>query len=189
MAGRVDAVTDAFVATPRERFLPERLRFRAGYDGPLDIGFRQTCSQPRTVAAMLRLLQVRAGDRVLDVGSGSGWTTALLAHLTGPTGRVRGVEVLPQLVEFGAGNLAAIERPWASIEQAADGVLGIPAAAPYDRVLVSAQARSVPDALVEQLVVGGRMVVPVNGRMLLLVRTSNDVTVSRHGYYRFVPLV
>ena len=189
MAGQVDAVTAAFEATPRERFLPEHLRSRAGYDGPLDIGHGQTSSQPRTVAAMLRLLQVREGDRVLDVGSGSGWTTALLAFLTGPTGRVRGVEVVPELVTFGAANLAATDRPWASIEQAADSVLGLPADAPYDRILVSAQARSLPEQLVTQLRVGGRMVVPVSGRMLLVVRTSEDVTISRHGHYRFVPLV
>ena len=190
----MDAVTAAFAVTPRERFLPEHLRSRAGYDGPLDIGHGQTSSQPRTVAAMLHLLQVRAGDRVLDVGSGSGWTTALLACLTGPTGRVQGVEVVPELVEVGARNLAGTDRPWAGIQQAADGVLGLPDEAPYDRILVSAQARSLPEELVAQLGAGGRMVIPVAGTMLLLVRTEEGVTeegvtVTRHGQYRFVPLV
>src|SRR5204863_3431479 len=85
---RADAVADAFAATPRTGFLPRRARRRASYDGPIQIGHAQTNSQPRTVAAMLRLLEVRPGDRVLDVGAGSGWTTALLAHLTGPTGEV-----------------------------------------------------------------------------------------------------
>ena len=106
MDERVDAVADAFAATPRAGFLPRRARRRASYDGPIQIGHGQTNSQPRTVANMLRLLEVRPGDRVLDVGSGSGWTTALLAHLTGPTGSVVGVELVPELVAFGRANLA-----------------------------------------------------------------------------------
>src|SRR3954465_3340038 len=102
-----DQVADAFAAVPRDLFLPESERRRATYDGPLPIGHGQTNSQPRTVAAMLRLLDVRPGHRVLDVGSGSGWTTALLAHVVGPLGEVVGVELEPSLVEFGRRNLAA----------------------------------------------------------------------------------
>ena len=119
---------------------------------------------------MLRLLDVPVGAKVLDVGSGSGWTTALLAHLTGPTGRVDGVEIEPDLVEFGAANLEAADRPWASIRRAEPGVLGLPAGAPYDRVLVSAEARELPAALVDQLAPGGIMVIPVLGTMLRVVR-------------------
>jgi protein-L-isoaspartate(D-aspartate) O-methyltransferase len=185
----VDAVTAAFAATPRELFLPERARSRAAYDGPIDIGHGQTNSQPRTVAAMLRLLDVRAGDRVLDVGAGSGWTTALLAALTGPDGRVIGVEVVPELVSFGGRNLACTGRSWAEIRPAADGVLGVPEEAPYDRILVSAEGRELAAELVAQLGPGGRMVAPVAGRMLLAVRSGDRVEVSRHGHYRFVPLV
>jgi len=87
----MDAVADAFEAHPRAGFLPRLARRRAGHDGPIQIGRGQTNSQPRTVADMLRLLDVRPGQRVLDVGAGSGWTTALLAHLTGPDGTVVGV--------------------------------------------------------------------------------------------------
>lgn len=181
----MDPVEAAFAATPREGFLPRRARRRAGYDGPLDIGHGQTNSQPRTVADMLHLLAVSRGMKVLDVGSGSGWTTALLARLTGPTGSVLGLELEPSLVEFGATNLAPTGLTWASIEQATPGVLGAPDRAPFDRILVSAEARTLPLALVEQLAPDGLMVIPVAGRML---RVNSAGEVERFGAYRFVPL-
>jgi protein-L-isoaspartate(D-aspartate) O-methyltransferase len=185
----MDAVGAAFRAHPRAGFLPRRHRRRADFDGPLEIGHGQTNSQPRTVDAMLRLLEVRPGDRVLDVGSGSGWTTALLAHLTGPSGEVVGVELEPELVAFGADNLARTDQPWASIRAAAPDVLGWPDHAPYDRILVSAEARDLPAPLVDQLAPDGRMVIPVAGWMELVVGGGDgQVTITRHGAYRFVPL-
>ena len=184
----MDPVAAAFAALPREGFLTEGERRRAAYDGPLAIGLGQTNSQPRTVEAMLRLLDVQRGQRVLDVGSGSGWTTALLAHLVGPAGSVVGVEIEPTLVEFGAANLAATDQPWASIRAAAPDLLGVPDHAPYDRILVSAEPSSLPRALVDQLGEGGRLVIPVRGTMTLVTRTGDDVRESHHGSYRFVPL-
>jgi protein-L-isoaspartate(D-aspartate) O-methyltransferase len=184
----VDAVSAAFAATPRAGFLRAAEAGRASYDGPLDIGRGQTNSQPRTVEAMLRLLEVAPGQRVLDVGSGSGWTTALLAHLTGPTGQVIGVELEPDLVEFGAANLARAGAPWARIRQAEPGTLGLPDEAPFARILVSAEPDSLPEQLVRQIADGGQMVIPVAGTMLRVTRHGDDVAVSRHGSYRFVPL-
>jgi protein-L-isoaspartate(D-aspartate) O-methyltransferase len=137
---------------------------------------------------MLRLLDVRAGQRVLDVGSGSAWTTALLAHLVGATGEVIGVEVVPELVSFGRGNLAAVGVP-ARVEPAGEGTLGLPDEAPFDRILVSAEAGTLPLSLVEQLVVGGVLVVPVAGVMHEVRRTAGRPDVVRHGGYSFVPLV
>jgi protein-L-isoaspartate(D-aspartate) O-methyltransferase len=182
----VDPVAEAFAAMPRKDFLPRAVRRRAGFDGPLRIAAGQTNSQPRTVEDMLRLLDVHPGHRVLDVGAGSGWTTALLAHLTGPAGSVRGVELEPELVRFGGDNLAATGQPWATIRAATPGVLGDPEHAPYDRILVSAEARSLPQQLVDQLGADGRLVIPVDGTMLLV--TNPGAQVSRHGHYRFVPL-
>ncbi len=169
----MDAVRSAFDAVPRADFLRRGSRASAAYDGPIGIGHGQTNSQPRTVEAMLRLLEVRAGDRVLDVGSGSGWTTALLAQLTGPGGAVIGVEIEPELATWGAANLGARGCPWARIQEAAAGVLGLPQHAPYDRILVSADGGRVPDELIAQLAAGGRMVLPVAGTMTLVAR-SND---------------
>ncbi|GAA5106314.1 fibrillarin-like rRNA methylase [Alloalcanivorax gelatiniphagus] len=182
----MDPVSAAFDATPRRDFLPPGVRGRASYDGPLEIAAGQTSSQPRTVDDMLRLLDVAPGHRVLDVGAGSGWTTALLAHLVGPAGTVLGVELEPELVTFGAANLARTRRPWASIRPAAPGVLGDPGGAPYDRILVSAAPDELPAALVDQLGDGGVMVIPVAGTMLRVTQPGSVVT--EHGRYRFVPL-
>jgi protein-L-isoaspartate(D-aspartate) O-methyltransferase len=185
----MDAVTAAFKAVPRVDFLPAGQRRCASYDGPLAIGHDQTNSQPRTVAAMLRLLDVRPGMKVLDVGAGSGWTTALLAKLTGPTGKVLGVELEPDLVAWGSANLDRYGAAWASIRAAEKGVLGLPGQAPYDRILVSADpGRDVPVSLVDQLGDPARMVIPVNGVMVRVDRAHNQTTQSEHGYYRFVPL-
>ena len=185
----MDVVSDAMQAVSRAAFLPGNARSRASFDGPIQIGHGQTNSQPRTVEAMLRLLDVRPGQQVLDVGAGSGWTTALLAELTGPSGSVLGVELVPELAEWGAANVAATSYDWASIRVAKPDVLGLPEAAPYDRILVSAEASSMPQSLVDQLGEEGRLVVPVRGTMLLVVRRGVETDVTQHGSYRFVPLL
>lgn len=187
----VDRVSAAFDACPRTLFLRARDRREADLDHPLPIGYGQTNSQPSTVATMLRLLDVHPGARVLDVGSGSGWTTALLAHLTGPHGSVVGVELVPELAVWGGRNVAATHQPWARVVAAEPGVLGLPAEAPFDRILVSAEARRLPQDLVDQLAEGGRMVLPVLGEMLVVTREGpgpEDLDVLRFGAYRFVPL-
>ncbi len=194
-APRADRVAAAFAATDRRLFLPRMLWFYATQDRPLSIGHGQTNSQPSTVAAMLRLLDVPAGSRVLDVGSGSGWTTALLAVLVGPGGQVTGVEREPELAAWGAANLArwatrvTVPIGSASIETANRSVLGHPITGGYDRILVSASADDVPGALVEQLADPGRMVMPVRHTMVVVDRTGSHVELSEHGAYTFVPLI
>lgn len=186
-------ILDAFAAAPRDHFLPHgEVRF-AGLDRPLAIGHGQTNSQPTTVRHLLELLEVEPGHRVLDVGCGSGWTTALLAHLVGPQGEVVGVEIVPDLVEFGRANLSGLDLTWARIEPARPDVLGLPEAGPFDRILVSAEASDVPGALVDQLRDGGLMVLPVRGRLWAVRRPAGwpgvKPDVVRHGHYAFVPLL
>lgn len=173
-------------ATARTRFLPPGQRRRAAMDRALPIGAGQTNSQPRTVRDMLVSLDVRAGHRVLDVGAGSGWTTVLLARLVGETGEVIGVERVPELAEWGAGNVAAAGLPWARLLRADPLILGRPQSAPYDRILVSADAPQVPAELVDQLTADGVMVIPVAGHLMRvrLGQPADDL-----GRYVFVPLI
>lgn len=209
-----DAVARAMVEIPRADFLPDDVRSCAAADEPLAIGHGQTNSQPTTVQRMLHLLDVRPGHRVLDVGSGSGWTAALLGRLVGETGRVHGVELEPDLAAAARRAVAACGMGWIRIHTADPEVLGLPAQAPFDRILVSADAPQMPQSLIEQLAPagaarpvaadpaapadpaensdaaseGGLMVVPVRGEMHRIVRTLDGEQVTRHGQYRFVPL-
>jgi len=189
MSSAAQRVAAAFEAVPRDGFLPRAQLRHRHRDAPLPIGHGQTNSQPTTVRQMLELLDVQPGDRVLDVGAGSGWTTALLGWLTGPGGAVCGVERVPDLVTFGAANVAAAGMPWARVEAAVPGELGRPATGPYDRVLVSAQAPVLPQELVDQLAPGGVLVIPVAGRMLRVRAAEGGPAIEEHGWYRFVPLV
>ncbi|GAA1972697.1 fibrillarin-like rRNA methylase [Terrabacter lapilli] len=183
-----DRVREALEAVPRAGFLPRGARSRALDDVPILIGHGQTSSQPSTVSDMLRLLDVRHGHRVLDIGSGSGWTTALLAYLTGPAGEVLGLELEPSLAQWGAANLADTRMPWATIREPVPGVLGDPEHAPWDRILVSAGAEVLPRTLVDQLTPDGVLVIPVQGRMTRVALEAGRPRTTEHGTYRFVPL-
>ncbi|MDQ2782393.1 MAG: protein-L-isoaspartate O-methyltransferase [Actinomycetota bacterium] len=184
--GAAMTVDEAMSATPRGGYLPPEQQGYASLDRALPIGFGQTNSQPSTVRAMLTALQVRVGDRVLDVGSGSGWTTVLQARLVGPSGLVVGVELVPELTLRGRAAVQASGMAWARVEQADPDTLGWPPDAPFDRILVSAQGETVPVALLDQLTAEGTMVLPVGGRLL---RVRRGVRPEVLGSYVFVPLV
>lgn len=168
---------------PRADFLPVAVRRFAEQDRALEIGHGSTCSQPSTVLAMLRLLDVQPGDRVLDVGSGSGWTTAILARLTGPQGRVVGVDLEEPLVQRSTAALSGM--PNARVHLAVPGVRGSPEDGPFDRILVSAATSEVPPELMDQLAPEGAIVLPLAGR---LVRVTHHGRETAPGHYLFVPL-
>ncbi|WP_025779404.1 protein-L-isoaspartate O-methyltransferase family protein [Brevibacterium sp. VCM10] len=195
-----DRIAEAFARVPRDPFLPVAERQNASDNVPLPIGHGQTNSQPSTVADMLRLLDPQPGHTVLDLGSGSGWTSMLLAVLVGPAGRVIGVERHPELVETSRAAIDAVTADApdqetlveVAIHAAVPGALGLPAEAPFDRILVSAGTESLPDELVDQLALGATMVIPVAGEMLRIIRDgpgADELTITRHGWYRFVPLI
>ncbi|WJZ00571.1 Protein-L-isoaspartate O-methyltransferase [Corynebacterium hansenii] len=193
-----ERIREAMGRMRRTEFLPGDVKRLARMDSALPIGFGQTNSQPSTVAAMMELLDVPEGARVLDVGSGSGWSTAILADLVGPGGEVHGVELVPELVERGRRNVAAFDVPWAVIHPAEPGVLGLPGLAPFDRILVSAMAETLPEELIAQLGPGGIMVAPADGQMHRVRRGVADPAdgvprddapvITSHGAYVFVPL-
>lgn len=185
----MNTIAQAFKTVPRSYFLSDDEEESAGLDMPLPIGYGQTNSQPSTVRQMLEWLEVQQGDMILDVGSGSGWTTALLAYITGSTGFVYGVEVVPELVEIGRQNCNRVGVKNASIQEAGD-TLGLPEHAPYDRILVSAATSKLPEELITQLKTGGRMVIPVEQSIYVIDKISQD---EFEGYeypgFVFVPLV
>lgn len=183
------AIIRACEAVDRRDFVLPELRERAYENFPLPLGHEVTISQPYTVAYMLELLSPQAGSTVLDVGSGSGWTTALLGHIVGNHGRVIGVELVPELVVFGRNNLARYGMKYAEIIQANPDALGYPNHAPYDRILVSAALSSIPHELLSQLAVGGIMVLPVQHSLVKVTKNSEmEYTTEEHPGFIFVPL-
>ena len=182
-------VLDAIRAVPRELFVPQESAAQAYDDVALSIGEGQTISQPLMVAIMLQALDAGPDDVVLDVGTGSGYQAALLSHLAA---RVVGVERIPALAERARAALA--EGGFANVEvRAAGQVIGAPDQAPFDRIVVGAAAPSVPRSLVEQLRLGGRLVVPVGTpfeqRLAQVTRTLSGRDVRWIGACRFVPLI
>ncbi len=185
-------IIKVFQAVDRRKFVHADFDQDATLDEPLPIGFGQTISQPLTVAFMLELLQPEQGNHVLDVGSGSAWSTALLAEIVGTMGKVYAMELIPQLKAFGEDNLR--RAGYTTVELfIGDGSRGLSEFAPYDRIQVAAAARTVPRALLDQLAVGGRLVIPVGEfvqEMVLIEKLGNgDFREQRFPGFQFVPLV
>ena len=179
----------AFRTVDRRGFVLTEEREQAYVDEALPIGFGQTISQPFTVAFMLELLAPQRGERVLDVGSGSGWTTALLAEVVGEKGRVWGVERMPGLVAFGRENLRKYDYPQAQILPAGTE-LGLPAEAPFQKILVSAAADSLPTTLTNQLAPSGVMVIPIGRAIWRITKSAtNELEQEKYEGFVFVPLV
>ncbi len=183
-----ERVLRAMHEVPRERFVPESRAAQAWDNVALPIGSGQTISQPLVVARMCELLELSGDERVLDVGTGSGYHAAVLAQLTA---HVWSVERHPGLSRLAAASLEAAGVRNVTL-LVGDGALGHPEHAPYDAINVAAAMGRVPDALAEQLADGGRLVGPVDDgdqRLVLLRRSATGVERSAHERVRFVPLI
>jgi len=178
---------ESFNAVDRKDFVPYALQDQAYEDYPLAIGGGQTISQPYTVAFMMELLELKEKDTVLDIGCGSGWTTALLAHAA-RSGFVTGLERLEHLLDFARKNLAKYGFENLRLEVAGT-TLGIPHKR-FDKILVSAAAEELPLELVRQLKEGGIMVIPVQNSISVIYKKEDERFEQRDYYgFRFVPLI
>jgi protein-L-isoaspartate(D-aspartate) O-methyltransferase len=182
-------VLRTFDLVPRHRFVPDAVRHRAYEDSPLPIGFGQTASQPSLQALYLQLLRIQPTDRVLEVGTGSGYQTALLAHLAAHVYSIERIRELSYraraaLDELRISNVALL---------VGDGTVGWSRYAPYDAILVAAGSPGVPDALVEQLAQGGRMLIPIGDRrqqvLTMLRKIDGEVEARAITDCTFVPLI
>ena len=183
-----EAVLAVMERVPRHLFVPESERFRAYADHPLPIGLRQTISQPYIVAYMTQALQVEEGDRVLEIGTGSGYQAAVLSHLAA---EVYSIEILPALAEQAGERLSVLGYDNVRV-RAGDGYFGWPEHAPFDGIMVTAAPDHVPPRLVEQLAPGGRLVMPVGESYQELIRITRDeggeTALERLLPVRFVPM-
>lgn len=185
------AILEAFLAIPRELFVSADYAHLAYGDHPLPIEARQTISQPYIVALMIAAAEIGEGDRVLEVGAGSGYAAAVIARIAA---QVTAIERQPELCEIARARIEQLGL--ANVEiVAGDGTLGFERGAPFDAILVAASGSHVPDALVAQLAPGGRLVIPIGApagsQKLVRVRKESDGSLERDslGAVRFVPLI
>jgi protein-L-isoaspartate(D-aspartate) O-methyltransferase len=184
-------VLQAMRDTPRHLFVPPESRAQAYEDHPLPIGHGQTISQPYIVAAMTELLDIRPESKVLEIGTGSGYQTAVAARLAA---HVYSIEIVPELAKTSAALLAKLGYTNVTVRHG-DGYQGWPDHAPFDRIIVTAAPPEIPKALIEQLRPGGKMVVPVGksplDQELLVVEKQPDGSIRRRSVFpvRFVPMV
>jgi len=185
-------IIEAFRKIKRVDFLPEDSKDLAELNEALPIGYGQTISQPLVVAFMLELLAPEPGEKILDIGSGSGWTSTLLAEIVGDRGMVIAIDIVPELVEFGKNNVKKYNfvKKGRVLFICADGSKGYEKKAPYDKILASASAEMLPKSWKEQLKVGGRIVTPIGSSIWLFVKKSEtDFEKIEYPGFVFVPLI
>lgn len=184
---------EAFSSVPREKFVLERFVNEAYGDYPLPILSNQTISQPTTIMIMTQALELKLGERVLEVGAGSGYQAALIAYMVGSKGRVITTEIIPELVGFARGNLEKAGVKNVEVVHY-DGSQGYEKEAPYDKIIVTAACPNIPEPLIEQLKIEGILVAPVGSiytqEMLKLKKLKKDkLDMQSLGEFFFVPLV
>ncbi len=187
---RNELVLNAMRTVPRHRFIPEQFRDQAYQDGPQPIGKDQTISQPFIVASMTEHLGIDKNSRVLEIGTGCGYQTAVLSEITN---QVYSIERIPNLLD--KANDILIELGYRDVKtKLGDGTIGWPEEAPYDGIIVTAAASNIPDALTGQLVNGGRMIIPVvespiKQTLMKIIKNSHGIKIEKLYEVRFVPLI
>ena len=185
-------IIKAFQKIKRQDFLPEDMKDLADLDQALPIGFGQTISQPLVVAFMLEQLDPQPGHKILDVGSGSGWTSALLAKIVGSNGKVIAIEIIPELKEFGEANTSKYNFVKKGVVEfiCTDGSKGYSQEAPFDRILASASGRELSLDWKKQLKIKGRIVAPIQTSIWTFIKTSKQQFKQvEHPGFAFVPLI
>jgi protein-L-isoaspartate(D-aspartate) O-methyltransferase len=181
-------IIDAFLNIDRADFVKPTFFYDIYGDYPLQIGYGQTISQPTTVAMMMEMLEPKEGDKILDIGSGSGWTTAILSYIVKDQGSVTGTERIQELVEFGSYNLKKYNFNNSKIIKA-ENKLGIESER-FDKILVSAAAQEFPYELLDQLKPNGKLVIPVEHSIFEVKKEENgDIIYKEHYGFSFVPLI
>jgi len=190
-------IINAFRKIKRQDFVRPVDAGRSEINEPLPIGFGQTISQPATVAFMLEKLQPRPGQKILDIGCGSGWTIALLAQIVGARGKIYGVEIIKELKDFAERNVNKYNfiKSGAAHIICSDGYRGLPEFSPFDKILVSAAAEEIPFKLLKQLKIEGRLVMPLGrqheSQSIMALDKIGENKFIRQEYpgFIFVPLV
>ncbi len=183
-----ERVLNAMLKVPREEFMPESVRSHAYENVALPIGFGQTISQPYTVAFMTQALNVQSGDKILEIGTGSGYQAAVLAELGGE------VYTIERSLDLYNRTFKLLDKFYYKIRMKyGDGTLGWKEEAPFDKIIVTAGSPKIPRTLVEQLKIGGRMVIPVGDKsgqkMIVIDKTEESEKVYEYSGFRFVPLI
>ena len=185
---RASRIIDAFKTIDRKNFVLPQEQGMAYEDRPLSIGYGATISQPTTVAIMLEKLESRPGDRILEIGSGSGYMTALLAEIVGETGKVFSIEYIPELKGLAEFNLRKYDFRNVALF-VGDGKAGLKDYAPFDKIISSASGDEIPGSWKSQLKTGGRIVAPVGDSLVVLEKASKrKFKEERIGGFLFVPL-
>ncbi len=189
------ALISAFRKIDRGDFVPEALRDQAYLNQPLPIGFNQTISQPLTVAFMLELLSPQPKDKILEIGAGSGWQTALLGFIAQTAKNkpaVVSIEILPELISRAKTNIAKynyINKGIVKLVEG-DGSKGYPPEAPYDKIIAAASAKQIPENWIQQLKEGGKIVAPVKTSIMVLTKLKNSrIKTEEYPGFLFVPLI
>jgi len=187
-------VIDAFKKVPRHEFIPENIRDYAYSDQPLSIGQGQTISAPSMIAIMLESLDLKVGQKVLEVGTGSGYNAALIAEIVGRKGKVFSIERINELAEFGRANLERTGYGWVHVV-VGDGTCGYEKEAPWNRILVTACTPNLPEPLLKQLKVRGKLGAPVGQHYMFQTWVvaekggKGEIKIEERGGCSFVPLV